>query len=279
MEKAPAQPVPFALCARRAPLISDHNPPMELLIATLASALAGFVDSIVGGGGLILLPALFAVYPTAPPAALLGTNKSASVWGTSFAAWQYSRRVSMRWRSALPAAALAMAGSFAGAWWVTLVSPEFLRRLLPVVLCAVLLYTLARKDMGRHHQPRFEGRAEIWATCAVGVSVGFYDGFFGPGTGSFFVFLLVRWLGYDFLNASVTAKVLNLSSNAAALALFTWTGHVWWHLALPLAIANVVGSLLGTRMALKHGTGFVRGVFLVVVSALICKTGYNAFVG
>jgi hypothetical protein len=142
---------------------------------------------------------------------------------------------------------------------------------------AVMGYTLMRKDMGREHAPRFEGRAELWATCTVGVGIGFYDGFFGPGTGSFFVFLLVRWLGYDFLNASVAAKVLNLSSNAAALALFAWTGHVWWHLALPLAIANVLGSLLGTRMALKHGTGFVRWVFLVVVSVLICKTGYNAF--
>jgi uncharacterized membrane protein YfcA len=98
----------------------------------------------------------------------------------------------------------------------------------------------------------------------VGLSVGFYDGVFGPGTGSFFVFLLVRWLGYDFLNASVAAKLLNLSSNAAALALFTWTGHVWWHLALPLAVANVVGSFWGTRMALRHGAGFVRVVFLVV---------------
>ena len=258
-------------------LFSDHNPRMELLIATFASALAGFVDSIVGGGGLILLPALFAVYPAATPATLLGTNKSASVWGTSFAAWQYSQRVSMRWRALLPAAGLAMAGSFAGAWWVTLISPDFLRRLLPLVLFAVLLYTLARKDMGRHHRPRFEGRAELWATCAVGLTIGFYDGFFGPGTGSFFVFLLVRWLGYDFLNASVAAKLLNLSSNAAALVLFTWKGHVWWHLALPLAMANVAGSLLGTRMALQHGVGFVRGMFLVVVSALICKTSYDAF--
>jgi hypothetical protein len=250
---------------------------MELLIATLASALAGFVDSIVGGGGLILLPALLAVYPSAPPAALLGTNKSASVWGTSFAAWQYSQRVPLRWRVLWPAAGLAMCGSFAGAWLVTLMSPEFLRRLLPAILLAVLLYTLARKDMGRHHQPRFEGRAELWATAIVGLSVGFYDGFFGPGTGSFFVFLLVRWLGYDFLHASVAAKLLNLSSNAAALVLFTWTGHVWWHMALPLAMANVAGSLLGTRMALQHGAGFVRGVFLVVVSALICKTSYDAF--
>ena len=153
---------------------------MELLIVTLASALAGFVDSIVGGGGLIFLPALFAVYPSAPPATLFGTNKSASVWGTTFAAWQYSRRVQVRWRVILPAAGVAMTGAFVGAWWVTQVSPEFLRQALPFVLMAVLGYTLMRKDMGREHTPRFEGRAELWATCAVGVAIGFYDGFLGP---------------------------------------------------------------------------------------------------
>ncbi len=250
---------------------------MEIVFTTLASALAGFVDAIVGGGGLILLPALFAAYPTATPATLLGTNKSASVWGTAFATWQYSRRIKVSWSALLPAAAATMLASFAGAWLVTLVSPEFLRRLLPVVLLAVLIYTLMRKDMGREHAPRFTGRAELWATGSIGLTIGFYDGFFGPGTGSFFVFVLVRWLGYDFLNASVAAKLLNLSSNIAALVLFTYKGHVWWHMALPLALANVGGSLLGTRMALKHGAGFVRGMFIVVVTALICKTGYDAF--
>ena len=250
---------------------------MELFFTTFASALAGFVDSIVGGGGLILLPALFAAYPSAAPATLFGTNKSASVWGTTFATWQYSRRVQIQWRIMAPAAAVTMVAAFAGAWLVTQVSAEFLRRLLPVVLLAVLTYTLVRKDMGRHHAPRFSGRTELLATSVIGMTIGFYDGFFGPGTGSFFVFLLVRWLGYDFLNASVAAKLLNLASNVAALVLFTMKGHVWWHLALPMAMANVAGSLLGTRMALQHGAGFVRGMFIVVVSALICKTSYDAF--
>ncbi len=250
---------------------------MELFIATFASAFAGFVDSIVGGGGLILLPTLFAAYPNAAPATLFGSNKSASIWGTAFATWQYSRRVRLNWPVMLPAAALTMVSAFLGAWWVTLISADFLRRLLPGLLLGVLVYTLMRKDMGRHHAPRFEGRAELYAACVVGSTIGFYDGFFGPGTGSFFVFLLVRWLGYDFLNASVAAKLLNLSSNIAALILFTLKGHVWWHLALPMALANVAGSLLGTRMALQHGAGFVRGMFILVVSALICKTSYDAF--
>ena len=156
---------------------------MELFIATFASAFAGFVDSIVGGGGLILLPTLFAVYPNAAPATLFGSNKSASIWGTAFATWQYSRRVSLNWPVMLPAAALTMVSAFFGAWLVTLISADFLRRLLPAVLLLVLGYTLVRKDMGRHHAPRFEGRTERWAACTVGATIGFYDGFFGPGAG------------------------------------------------------------------------------------------------
>lgn len=250
---------------------------MEWIFVTLAAGLAGFVDSIVGGGGLILAPALFASFPGAHPATLFGTNKGAAVWGTGVATWQYARRVELRWHAMLPAVVLTFAGAMAGAWTVTVLSPTFLRQLLPFVLFVVLIYTLLKKELGREHQPRFAGRAEAVAAGLLGVVIGFYDGFFGPGTGSFFVFLFVRWLGYDFLNASASAKLLNTTSNVAAVSLFAWKGHVWWHYALVLAAANVVGSLLGTRMALKHGAGFVRGVFLLVVSALIVKTGWDAW--
>jgi uncharacterized protein len=249
----------------------------DLLIVALAAALAGFVDAIVGGGGLVLVPALFAVYPMAPPATLLGTNKGGAVWGTAWATWQFAQRVQPRWRALLPAVATALAGSFVGAWVVTLVSADGLKRALPFVLGAVLAYTLARKELGRHHVPRFDGPREAAVASTIGALVGFYDGFFGPGTGSFFVFLFVRLLGYDFLHASASAKLLNTATNAAALVLFAWKGHVWWHLALVIALANVAGSLAGTRLALKHGAGFVRGVFIVVVTALIAKTAYDAF--
>lgn len=251
---------------------------MELIFVTLASLLAGFVDSIVGGGGLILVPALFATFPGAPPATLFGSNKGASIWGTAFATHQFSRRVTMNWPVLLPAAAAGFAASFAGAWAVTLIAPDFLRKVLPLVLLAVLAYTLAKKEMGRVHLPRFSGRHETALACAIGAVIGFYDGFFGPGTGSFFVFLFVRLLGYDFLNASASAKLLNTATNLAALILFALKGHVWWHIALVMAVANVLGSLLGTRLALKHGAGFVRLVFIGVVSALILKTGFDAFV-
>lgn len=250
---------------------------MELLIVSVASLLAGFVDSIVGGGGLILVPALFATFPAAAPATLFGTNKGASIWGTAFATWQLSRRVEMRWAALLPAAAAGFVASFAGAWLVTVVSAEFLRKLLPAVLLMVLVYTLVKKELGLNHAPRFSGRKEAWVAAGIGALIGFYDGFFGPGTGSFFVFLFVRLLGYDFLSASASAKLLNTATNGAALILFAAKGHIWWHFVLAMALANVVGSLLGTRLALKHGTGFVRVVFMGVVSALILKTSFDAF--
>jgi len=250
---------------------------MEFVIVGVASLFAGFVDAIVGGGGLILVPALFATFPSAPPATLFGTNKGASVWGTGFATWQYSRRVPMPWSVLWPAAAAALLASFCGAWLVTVVSADFLRKGLPFVLLAVLLYTLARKELGHTHSPRFSGLHEQLVAAGIGLVVGFYDGFFGPGAGSFLVFLFVRLLGYDFLRASAAAKLCNTASNAAALVLFIVKGHIWWHFVLVMALANVLGSLLGTRLALKHGTGFVRTVFLLVVGALILKTSWDAF--
>lgn len=250
---------------------------MDSIIVALASLLAGFVDAIVGGGGLILLPALFATYPAAIPSDLLGTNKSAAIWGTGVATAQYARRLRIRWSAMLPAAATAFAAAFAGAWVVTLVSADVLRKLLPAILVALLVYTLARKDLGRVHAPGQSRARERLIACAIAAVIGFYDGFFGPGTGSFFIFFFVRFLGYDFLNASVSAKLLNLSTNASSLILFAAMGHVWWHFTLWLALANVIGSVLGARLALKHGASFVRLIFIAVVGSLILKTGYDAF--
>jgi uncharacterized membrane protein YfcA len=158
-----------------------------------------------------------------------------------------------------------------------MVSPELLRKALPLVLVAILFYTLARKDLGTRHQPRWGGRHEILAASLIGLGLGIYDGFFGPGTGSFLVFLLVRVLGYDFLHASAGAKLINVSTNIAAIALFASKGHVWWQLGLAMAVANVAGSFLGSWLALRHGAGFVRKAFIVVVLALVLKTGYDAF--
>lgn len=250
---------------------------MESLLVSLASFFAGMIDAIVGGGGLILLPALFATYPTAPPATLLGTNKCASVWGTTLATYQYSKRVQMAWRALLPAALFALVGSFAGAWSVTQIDPDFIRKLMPVILLVVLIYTLAKKDLGITHKPHHNKNRERIIACLIGAVIGWYDGFFGPGTGSFFIFLFVRFLGFDFLNASASAKLLNVATNIAAIVLFAIKGHVWWHIGLMMAVANVAGSFIGSHLALKHGAGFVRWVFVIVVGVLIIKTATLSF--
>ena len=249
---------------------------LAIAIAALAALGAGCVDAIVGGGGLVLVPALFSVFPAAPAATLLGTNKATGIWGTAWATRQFAQRVRMPWPVLLPAALAAWCGSLGGAWVLTQVDPGGLRKALPLVLSAVLLYTLARKDLGRQHAPQARPAIQRVLACGIGAVVGFYDGFFGPGAGSFFVFAFVRLLGFDFLHASAGAKLLNTATNGAALLLLALKGHVWWQVAAVLALANVAGSLVGTRLALRHGAGFVRGVFIVVVAALIARTGWDA---
>lgn len=243
----------------------------------LASAGAGLVDAIVGGGGLIIVPSLFALFPQAVPATLLGTNKAASIWGTGWSAWQFSKRVKLPSKRLLGAIVAAMLGGLIGAWLATRVPADRFRLALPIVLTAVWIYTLWRKDLGHTHAPHLSPRAEALTATGLGALIGFYDGVFGPGTGSFFVFALVRGLGWDFLHASAAAKRLNFATNVAALAWFIPAGHVVWALSLPMAVANVLGSSVGTKLALRHGAGFVRGVFLVVVAALVCKTGWDAW--
>ncbi|MFM7122201.1 MAG: sulfite exporter TauE/SafE family protein, partial [Fluviibacter sp.] len=141
---------------------------METLLISFASFFAGMIDSIVGGGGLILVPALFATYPTASPATLLGTNKCASVWGTSLATYQYSKRVQLAWCALLPAALFALAGSFAGAWSATQIDPGFIRKLMPFILLVVLIYTLVKKDMGATHKPHHNKNHERIIACLIG---------------------------------------------------------------------------------------------------------------
>ena len=146
-----------------------------------------------------------------------------------------------------------------------------------VVLLAVLGYTLVRKDMGHHHTPRFQGRAELLAACTVGVGIGFYDGFFGPGTGSFLLFGFVRFFGFDFLHASAATKLVNVATNFAAILMLASLGQIYWPLGLAMMVANITGSQFGSWLAIKHGSGFVRKAFLVIVSALILKSAWNAY--
>jgi len=249
----------------------------DFTLLACAAFVAGLVDAVVGGGGLIQIPAIFAVFPKEVPATLLGTNKLASMCGTVVAAVKYTRRVNVAWSTAAPAAAAAFALAFAGAWAVTRVPGDFVRSLLPLILLAVAVYTFKKKDFGSTHAPVHSGMKERWLALGVGATIGFYDGFFGPGTGSFLLFLFVRFFGFDFLGASAAAKVVNVACNVSALIWFGYSGHLIWKLAAVMAVCQIAGSLVGTRLALKHGSGFVRKLFLVVVSLLIVKTAYDTF--
>jgi hypothetical protein len=240
--------------------------------------LAGFIDSVVGGGGLIQIPALLLFLPPEQAAvvpAVLGTNKLSSICGTGMALAQYARRIAIPWRSMLPAAAAAFILSFVGARTVSILSPALLKPLVLLLLVAVAIYTFLRKDFGRLHAPRFTVRHETWVGLLIGVTIGFYDGFFGPGTGSFLIFTFIGLLGFDFLTASASAKLINFATNLSAVAYFAATDRILYAYAVPMGCCNLLGSMVGTRMALWRGNRFVRWFFLLVVSALILRYGWE----
>lgn len=246
-----------------------------LLALGLAAFFAGFVDAIVGGGGLIQIPALFAAFPATQPATLFGTNKIASIVGTSSAAVQYARRVAIPWRVALPGALAALMGAWYGARAVAHLPAELLRPVILLLLVLVAIYTFVRKDFGAHAQEAGHGRRDIVIAFAIGGAVGFYDGFFGPGTGSFLIFLFVRCIGMDFLRASVTAKIVNVATNFAAIGFFALNVEILWKLGVVMAVCNLLGAVTGSRLALRHGAGFVRRMFLGVVVVLIVKLAFD----
>ena len=248
-----------------------------LALLGVGAFLAGMVDAVVGGGGLIQIPLLFSAFPQAAPATLFGTNKLASVFGTAGAAVQYSRRVSIPWSAAGPAALAAAIGSWSGARAVVLFPPAALRPLILVLLVLVALYTFLRKDFGIHHRRLASAGRECGLAILIGAALGFYDGFFGPGTGSFLIFLFIRILGMDFLHASVSAKIVNVSTNLAAIAVFVSHGAVFWQVALVMACCNLLGSRVGTGLALRHGAAFIRKAFLAVVLVLILRFAADTF--
>jgi len=251
--------------------------PLLLAGLAIAALFAGFIDAVVGGGGLIQIPALFNALPQELPATLFGTNKFSSVFGTSNAAWRYARRVEMPWRTTLPAALAAFACSYLGAMAVAWLPPAMLRPLILLLLVGAAVYTFSRRDFGATHRPQHTGRREFVYAVMLGGGIGFYDGFFGPGTGSFLIFLFVRFFGFDFLHASAASKVVNVATNLAALAFFVPHGHVLPLLAVLMAGCNVLGSFIGAHLALRHGSGFVRKAFLCVVGVFILKFAYDTF--
>ena len=248
----------------------------DIILLGLSAFAAGFVDAVVGGGGLIQLPTLLILFPHFPIATLFGTNKMASIAGTSAAAAQYARRIVIPWRIMLPGAIAAGVGSFFGARAVQFLQPNLLRPLILALLIGVWIYTYLKKDLGAAQQARVLPQHQVIATVAVGGLIGFYDGFFGPGTGSFFIFAFIGLLGLDFLRASASAKVLNWATNFTALIAFGSAGQILYTVALPLAVCNVLGALLGSRLAILKGNQFVRTLFLSIVSVLIAKLVFDA---
>ena len=248
----------------------------SLWLLLAAALLAGFVDAVAGGGGLIQVPALFAGLPREAPATLFGTNKLASIFGTLSAARRYLREVDMNWSIAVPVSVSAFVFSFAGAAVVAWLPKEVVRPLVLGLLVAVAIYTWLRPDFGRQqNEPRIRGKQVLPVATLAGALLGFYDGFFGPGAGSFMIFAFVRLFGMDFLHASATAKIVNAATNAGAILLFAPTGHMLWALGFGMAACNIVGAQLGSRLAIRHGSGFVRLVFLIMTSLLIAKIGWD----
>jgi uncharacterized membrane protein YfcA len=245
-----------------------------LLLLVAAGLAAGWIDAVVGGGGLLQLPVLLLV-PGITPVQALATNKLGSVFGTATSAVTYYRRAHPDLRTALPMAAVALAGSFGGAMVATVLPPSVFKPIIVAALVAVALFTAFRPTVGELTALRHHGRTHHAVAALIGLVIGFYDGLIGPGTGSFLIIAMVVFLGYNFLAASAKAKIVNLATNLGALAFFLPSGHLLWGLGLVLGVANMVGGYLGARMAVSRGSRFIRVVFLVVVGALILRLGYD----
>ncbi|MCI9859064.1 sulfite exporter TauE/SafE family protein [Microbacterium proteolyticum] len=264
------------------PVIAEWLPVSvaSLLLLLIAAGVAGWVDAVVGGGGLIQLPALVIAVPkdVATPF-ILGTNKLSSFFGTLSASWVYLRRIRVQLVLLIPLVAGAYAGSTVGAALSRYVPREVLTPIVLVAVIVVALYTLFKPKMGLEHAPRHGSTAAIaWRAAAIGLLVGFYDGILGPGTGSFFVILIVGVLGYGFLQASANAKIANLTTNLAALAVYGVHGEILLVLGLAMAVMNITGGFIGAHMATRRGSGFVRIVFLVTLSILIVKLAWDTVV-
>ncbi len=244
-----------------------------LLLLALAGLAAGFVDAVVGGGGLIQLPALLLGLPGATPAQVLATNKLGSICGTSVSSVTYYRRVRPDPRTFLPLMLLAFLGSVGGALVASTIPRSAFQPIVLVVLVVVGAWVVVRPSLGQESLLRFSGHRHTAAAMVTGLAVGFYDGALGPGTGSFFVISLVGLLGYNFLDASAKARMANWATNLAALCVFVPQGVVLWKVGLLMGACNLVGGYLGARLAVARGARFVRLFFIVVVAAFIVRIG------
>lgn len=249
----------------------------NFLFLFFAAGFAGFVDSVAGGGGLVQLPALLIGVSNKPIPLILGTNKVPSIFGTSSAALSYFKKVRPDLRLTTMMALPAFLGSILGAHLASHFPTAVFHPLILSLLVIVGIYTWIRPQLGMEENLRFTHRTRHGVVALCGLLIGFYDGIFGPGTGTILVFLLVMVIGYEFLKASATAKLVNIATNFGAILTFQFSGHIWWKLGLALAVANVSGALIGSRLALRGGSPLVRKVFLIVVAILIAKLSYDWF--
>jgi uncharacterized membrane protein YfcA len=245
--------------------------PEQILILCIVAFAAGFVDAIVGGGGLLQTPATIMVLRGFPVVNAIGSIKLPSFSGTFFAALQYSKRVRFNITLTVIMCTVAFFASFAGSELLSVTSNDFMKPVLLVVLVAVALYTFFKKDFGQHEIKDHSRRRELVYAVFISIVIGFYDGFIGPGAGSFFILAFISLLGYDFLHASAQAKLVNLATNLGSIVLFSFKGKIIWAVAVPMAICNAMGGMLGARMAMARGNRFIRIFFLVIVTATLLR--------
>lgn len=249
----------------------------ELILLCTAAFSAGFIDAIVGGGGLIQTPSALILLPQYPVATVIGTLKIPAFTGTFFAAVQYAKRVSFNYKQLLLMMGIAFTAAFAGSALLTVVSNHFIKPLLLVVLILAALYTLLNKKFGDHTVKSHSAKTQWLYIILISLVIGFYDGFIGPGAGSFLVLAFISLLGYDFLHASAHAKFINLATNLGSIVFFAASGKIMYTIALPMAVCNGAGGLLGARLALLKGNAFIRIFFLFVVTGTIIRFAYDVF--
>ena len=248
-----------------------------LLILSVLAFMAGFIDAVVGGGGLIQLPALLVTLPNAPLPTIFGTNKIAALSGTSMAAFQYAKRIRFNVKLLIVISVASFIASYSGAKIVSIINPATLKPIILIILIAIAIYTFIKKDLGKVETKQLSLTQQMLFGAVIGLIIGFYDGFFGPGTGSFFVLAFVVILGFEFVQASAYAKIVNCMTNISALIVFIRQGNYIIGIAILMAIFNIAGSIIGSMMALKRGNGFIRVFFLIIVTIMIIRYGYDVF--
>lgn len=251
---------------------------LTIISLIVLSFIAGFIDAVVGGGGLIQVPALLILLPKAPLPTIFGTSKIAGLAGTSYAAVHYSKQIKFNYKLLLAISISAGLASFVGAKTVSYINVNTLRPIILVVLIVLAIYTFLKKDLGSVQTKHLSLGKQLIYGSLIGLLVGFYDGFFGPGTGSFFVIGFVVILGIEFVQASAYSKVINCITNFSALFVFIKQGNYVLTLAIMMAICNITGSIIGTKLALKKGNAFVRTIFLVIVTLMILRYAYDIFI-